>query len=115
LAVLAGLLESIPSLGPTLSALPAILLAFFTSGPVGALIVTIGYMIIQQLENTLIVPRVMANAVGLKPIVVIIAVATGFTLAGPLGALLSVPIAVLFQIAYEFYIDLQKLRAKGIV
>lgn len=115
LAVLAGLLESIPSLGPTLSAIPAILLAFFAGGPVSALLVTVGYMVIQQLENTLIVPRIMANAVGLKPIVVIIAVATGFTLAGPIGALLSVPVAVLFQIAYEFYIDLQKLRAKGIV
>jgi predicted PurR-regulated permease PerM len=115
LAVLAALLESIPNLGPSLSALPAILLAFFSNGALNAVLVTFGYMVIQQLENSLIVPKVMANAVGLKPIIVIIAVATGFTLGGPIGALLSVPVAVLFQIAYEFYIDLQKLRAKGIV
>jgi predicted PurR-regulated permease PerM len=115
LAVLAALLESIPSLGPTLSAIPAILVALLAMNPFTAVIVTIGYMIIQQLENTLIVPRIMANAVGLKPIIVIVSVATGFTLAGPIGALLSVPVAVLLQIAYEFYIDLQKLRAKGIV
>ncbi|KKR06235.1 MAG: hypothetical protein UT34_C0001G0275 [candidate division WS6 bacterium GW2011_GWF2_39_15] len=115
LAVLAGLLESIPNLGPTLSAIPAVILAFLATSPVNGLFVALGYGVIQQLENTIIVPKVMSNAVGLKPILVIIAVASGFTLAGPIGALLSVPVAVLLQIGYEFYLDLQKLEAEGIV
>ncbi len=115
LAVIAGLLEAIPNLGPIIAAVPALIMSLIAGGPVTTLMVAIAYFIIQQLENTIIVPKVMANAVGLKPIAVIIAVASGFTLAGPIGALLSVPVAVLLQIAYEFYVDLQKLKAKGIV
>lgn len=115
LAVIAGILESIPNLGPIISAVPAILIALVVGGPGMALAVIIGYLVIQQLENVVIVPRVMSNAVGLRPVLVIIAVTSGFTLGGPIAALLAVPVAVLFQIAYEFYIDLQKLKAKGIV
>ncbi len=115
LAVIAGLLEAIPNLGPVISAVPAVIIAFIVGGPGLALIVIIGYIVIQQLENVIIVPRIMSNAVGLRPVLVIIAVTSGFTLAGPIAALLAVPIAVLLQIAYEFYIDLQKLKAKGIV
>lgn len=115
LAVLAGLLESIPNLGPIISAVPATLFALIAGGPGSALVVLIGCVIIQQLENAVIVPRVMANAVGLKPIVVVIAVASGFTLAGPVGALISIPVVVLGEILFQFYQDLQKLKAKGIV
>lgn len=115
LAVLAGLLEAIPNLGPIISAVPATIFAFLAGGPASGLIVMIGCVIIQQLENAVIVPRVMANAVGLKPIIVIIAVAAGFTLGGPIGALLSIPVVVLIEIFYQFYQDLQKLKAKGIV
>ncbi len=115
LAVLAGLLESIPNLGPIISAVPATLFALIAGGPGSALIVLIGCVVIQQLENAVIVPRVMANAVGLKPIVVVIAVASGFTLSGPIGALISIPVVVLGEILFQFYQDLQKLKAKGIV
>lgn len=115
LAVIAGLLESIPTFGPIISAIPAVLFATIAQGPVTGAIVLVGCAIIQQLENSFIVPRVMSNAVGLRPIVVIIAVTTGFSLLGPIGALLSVPIAVLLEIAYQFYLDLLKLKAKGIV
>ncbi|HRI05362.1 MAG TPA: AI-2E family transporter [Candidatus Dojkabacteria bacterium] len=115
LAVLAGLLEAIPNLGPILASIPTILVALIAGSPVTAVFVALGYVLIQQLENTIIVPKVMAKAVGLKPIIIIVAVASGFTLAGPLGALLSVPVAVLLQIAYDFYLDLQKIEAEGIV
>lgn len=115
LAVLAGLLESIPNLGPIISAIPATLFALLAGGPGTALIVLVGCIIIQQLENAVIVPRVMANAVGLKPIVVVIAVSAGFTLGGPTGALISIPVVVLAEILFQFYQDLQKLKAKGIV
>lgn len=115
LAVLAGLLESIPSLGPTISAVPTVLVALLAGGPAMALITFVGSLIIQQLENTVIVPRVMSNAVGLKPVVVVIAVTAGFTLLGPIGALLSIPIVVVLEIFYQFFLDLQKLKAKGVV
>lgn len=113
LAVLAGLLEAIPNLGPMIAAIPTVIVALLASSPVSALFVGGGYFIIQQLENVLIVPKVMSKAVGLKPILVIVAVVSGFTLGGPLGALLSVPVAVLLQIAYDFYLDLQKIEAEN--
>ncbi len=113
LAVMAGILESIPSLGPTIALVPTVIIALLMTNPITALLVLAGYIVIQQLENTFIVPKVMSNAVGIKPIVVIIAVTIGFALAGPIGALLSVPIAVLIDIGITFYKDLQKLQAKG--
>ena len=100
LAILAGILEIVPVIGPIISAIPAIMIAFLIS-PLTAGLVAIMYFIIQQLENHLIVPQVMKKAVGLNPLVVIIAVAIGGKLLGIAGALLAVPITVVAQIITE--------------
>lgn len=97
LAILAGLLEVVPVIGPIISAIPAVVIAFLSS-PVLALIVGVVFFIIQQLENNLIVPQVMKRAVGLNPLIVILAVAIGGKLLGIAGALLAVPITVVIQI-----------------
>ncbi|MDD4607110.1 MAG: AI-2E family transporter [Patescibacteria group bacterium] len=97
LALIAGIMEIIPFIGPTLGALPAILLAFMQS-PLKALLVLILYIVIQQLENNLIVPHVMKKAVGLNPIVTIIAIAIGAKLAGVLGAIIAVPVVASLSI-----------------
>lgn len=100
LAILAGILEIVPVIGPIISAIPAIMIAFLIS-PVTAGLVAVMYFIIQQLENHLIVPQVMKKAVGLNPLVVILAVAIGGKLLGIAGALLAVPITVVLQIITE--------------
>lgn len=100
LAILAGILEIVPVIGPIISAIPAIMIAFLIN-PLTAGLVAIMYFIIQQLENHLIVPQVMKKAVGLNPLVVIIAVAIGGKLLGIAGALLAVPITVVAQIITE--------------
>jgi predicted PurR-regulated permease PerM len=100
LAILAGIMEIIPVIGPIISAIPAIMIAFLIS-PLTAGLVALLYFIIQQLENHLIVPQVMRKAVGLNPLVVIIAVAIGGRLLGISGALLAVPITVVAQIITE--------------
>lgn len=97
LALIAGVLEVIPVIGPIISAIPAVLLAF-TISPLLSVIVAVLYLVIQQLENHLIVPQVMKRAVGLNPLIVILAIAIGSRLLGIAGALLAVPIAVVFQI-----------------
>lgn len=97
LAIWAGLLEVVPVIGPIISAIPAILLAL-TISPVLAGATAVLYFVIQQLENHVIVPQVMRKAVGLNPLLVIIAVAVGGRLLGIGGALLAVPIAVVLQI-----------------
>ena len=97
MAVVAGILEVVPVIGPIISAIPAILVAL-TLSPVLAGGVTSMYFVIQQLENHVIVPQVMKKAVGLNPLLVILAVAVGGRLLGFGGALLAVPITVVLQI-----------------
>lgn len=97
LALLAGIMEVVPVIGPIISAIPAIGLAF-TVNPVLAAGVAALYFIIQQLENNLIVPQIMKRAVGLNPLIVIIAIAVGNRLLGVGGALLAVPLVVVIQI-----------------
>lgn len=97
LALLAAVMEVVPVIGPIIAAIPAIALAF-TISPVVTAGVAALYFVIQQLENHLIVPQVMKRAVGLNPLVVILAVAVGGRLLGIAGALLAVPIAVVLQI-----------------
>ena len=97
LAVLAGLLEIIAIIGPILAAIPAILAGLLVS-PILALAVAALYFIIQQLENNLIVPNVMRKAVGVNPLVTIIALMVGAKLAGILGAVLAVPVVVFVRI-----------------
>lgn len=90
LAVIAGMLEILPTLGPTISAIPAIIVAM-TISPGLALTVAIVYIIIQQLENSLLVPKIMQRAVGFNPVVVIISIMTGGTVMGVVGALIAIP------------------------
>ncbi len=97
LAFLAGILEIVPSIGPTLSAVPAILVALGSS-PVLALAVGALYFVIQQVENNFLVPRVMSKAVGLSPLIVIIALLIGLKLAGIAGAILAIPTVLLLEI-----------------
>ena len=92
LALLAGLLEVMPYMGPFLSAIPAVIIAFIFSPPL-ALVVAILYLIIQKTEGYVLVPKVMEKTVGTSPLVVLLALLIGFELAGVLGLLISVPLA----------------------
>ncbi|MDD5342335.1 MAG: AI-2E family transporter [Patescibacteria group bacterium] len=97
LALIAGLTEFVPIIGPIVGAVPAIFLSFAQS-PLKALLVLILYIVIQQLENNLIVPKVMQRSVGLNPIVVIIAMLIGAKLGGIIGMVLAIPIAAVIQV-----------------
>lgn len=100
LAFFAGILEIVPFLGPIISAIPAVFFSFLHS-PVLGISTVLLYFVIQQLENHLIVPKVMSKAVGLNPLVVIIAILVGAKLAGILGALLAVPVATGINVFLE--------------
>ncbi len=109
LALVAGLFEIIPYLGPLMSAIPAVFFAFAQS-PGKAVAVIILYFLIQQAENHLIVPKVMGKSVGLNPIVVILSILIGARLAGPVGAILAVPVATALAVYLE---DLADDKAKA--
>lgn len=90
LAILAGFLEIIPTLGPIIAAIPATIVALAIS-PVMAATVILVYTGIQLAENNILVPKIMEKAVGLNPVVIIIAILIGGNLLGVIGALLSIP------------------------
>ncbi|MEI8232630.1 MAG: AI-2E family transporter [bacterium] len=96
LAVIAGLLEAVPNLGPTIAAIPAIIIGL-TVSPIIALGTLILSIVIQQLENNIVVPKVMQSATGTEPLVTILVLLVGFTLGGIAGAVLSMPIYLTVQ------------------
>lgn len=100
LALIAGIGEMIPMVGPLISAVPAILVAF-TVSPGLALGVAVFFLIQQQLENAVLVPKLMGETVGLNAVTVISALVIGSELLGFSGALLAVPTAAIIQVLVE--------------
>ena len=96
LAIIAGLLEVIPNLGPVLSTVPAFFIAITQSYFLGFSTIAL-YFVVQQLENNLIVPYVMRKAVGINPIVTLIALIIGGRIGGVLGILLAIPLTLFFE------------------
>lgn len=92
LAILGGLLEIIPYFGPIMAAVPAIAIAFSIS-PVAAGMVAFGYFAINLVENQILIPKIMNKAIGLNPVLVILALLMGAKIAGFVGILLAVPLA----------------------
>jgi predicted PurR-regulated permease PerM len=103
LALLAGFLEILPNLGPTIAAFPAIIIAGFTLGLPMAGVITFFYIIVQQLENNLIVPKIMKDNADVNPLITILLILVGFKVAGVLGALLAVPFYILIRSAYSLW------------
>jgi predicted PurR-regulated permease PerM len=104
LALIAGLTEFIPYLGPILAAIPAVFLAF-TQAPMLALFTGVLYYIIQLVENNILVPKIMQKAVGLNPIVSIAVLLIGFKIAGVVGAILSIPVATAVSVFLKDVFD----------
>ena len=104
LGILAMVLEIVPMVGPVLSAIPGLILAFSQS-PILGIWVLVFYIAVQQIENHIFVPLILGKTLGLNPVTVIIALLVGGKIAGILGLLLAVPVAV---IIVEILDDLAK-------
>lgn len=91
LSVIAGVLELVPIIGPIIAAVPAVLLAA-TAGPVPVAAALLLYLMIQQVENNFLVPKIQGDAVELHPAIVMSAIIIGGSLAGLLGAILALPV-----------------------
>jgi predicted PurR-regulated permease PerM len=107
MALLAGVLEIIPYFGPWIAGIIAVLLTLTQSGW-ATLFVALLYLIIQQLENSVIVPKIIGKSVGLNPLIVVIAILVGFKLGGILGALVSVPIAAALSVFVVDFLNKRK-------
>jgi predicted PurR-regulated permease PerM len=100
LAIIAAIGEVIPMIGPIVSAVPAVIIAFIYS-PVQGLLTLVLYVVIQQLENNLVVPKVMERAVSLHPLAVMLALLAGSQLLGIAGAVLSVPVTAALSVIVD--------------
>jgi predicted PurR-regulated permease PerM len=100
LALIAGIGELIPMVGPFLSAIPAVAVAFSVS-PMMAVWVAVFWILQQQFENHFLVPKVMSTSVGVSAATVIIALMIGSSLLGILGALLAVPTAAILLVVVQ--------------
>lgn len=103
LAVFAGLLEAVPIIGPALGAIPAMIIGLSIS-PASALWVLVTTAIIQQLENSFLVPRVMKHAIGIRPLVTLLALLAFGSLFGILGVLIALPLAAVLQLLLDRYL-----------
>ena len=118
LALISGVMEFIPYIGPILALVPALIIGLGISWQV-ALAITILYLIIQQIENNILVPYVMSRSLDISPFLVFIVMIAGATLGGILGIILAVPIAAICRVFYLSYrnnrawLPVAKTRAKS--
>ncbi|MCY4080643.1 MAG: AI-2E family transporter [Caldilineaceae bacterium] len=109
LGLLSGALEFLPVIGPLAGAGAAIFVAFFQGDPSFgltplqfAIAVAVAMIVIQQVENTLLVPRIVGKALNLHPLLVMVSVIMGASLAGLLGAILAAPVVASIRILGEY-------------
>jgi len=109
LGLISGVLEIVPVIGPIVAGATAVLVGFISGAPLWKIVVTvIIYIAVQQLENHILVPKIMQKAVGLSPIIVILAILIGYKLLGFGGAILAVPIAAGISVFVKEYGNLQR-------
>ena len=109
LALIAAVGELVPNVGPIIAAIPLVAVGFLASPTQGLLALALA-VLIQQLENNLIVPRVMSRAVDLHPVVVMMAILSGNELLGIPGALLAVPVTASLSVIVD---EVQRERLQG--
>jgi predicted PurR-regulated permease PerM len=105
LGIIAGLLEFVPMFGPAIAGAIAVLVALFQGGnwwglsTLGlAAAVLIAFIVIQQIENNIFVPRIIGHSLNLSPLVVLLAALSGGILAGLLGVLLAAPVVATLRL-----------------
>jgi predicted PurR-regulated permease PerM len=110
LAVFTAVAEIIPVFGSLIAGAIAVMIGFSSGGiPIAAVVAGL-YIVINQFESNLIYPLIVKKIVGIPPLLVIVALIAGFTLAGFLGVLLSVPVAA---VLLEFIHDLDKRKTRA--
>ncbi|MBI4088616.1 AI-2E family transporter [Candidatus Kaiserbacteria bacterium] len=111
LAVFTAMVEIIPIFGSLLSGVVAVIVGFADGGVAIAAIVAGLYIVVNQFESNLIYPLIVKKIVGVPPLLVIVALIAGYTLAGFLGVLLSVPAAA---VLLEFITDFDKRKRRTV-
>ena len=107
LALISAIGELIPVVGPILAAVPAVAVASTVSLQKVILVIAF-FLVQQQVENHVLVPKVMSRQVGVSPVAVIVALLVGGRLLGIVGALLAVPTVAILQVLFSELLDLKE-------
>jgi len=100
LGLVAGLFEVIPNIGPTLSAILASIVGF-SEAPVKGFLAIGLFILIQELENNILVPKIMGKVTGFSPIVVILALLVGAEFMGFVGAIIAIPLTMIISVVVK--------------
>ncbi|MDD5731327.1 MAG: AI-2E family transporter [Patescibacteria group bacterium] len=107
LGIIAFFLEAVPTVGPIIAAIPAVIIAYMDA-PWKAVVVLIFATLIQQLENQFLVPKIMQKALGISPFVTLVALLVGGKLAGVMGVLLAVPTVAALSVLSKEWPNIRK-------
>lgn len=103
LALLVGILEIVPTIGPIVAVIPAIIVGFGISPLTGLAAAALSFLM-HQLENYVFVPNVMQKSVGVSPIITLISLVIGLKIAGVVGAILAVPVVITIEIMTKEFV-----------
>ena len=109
LGVLAGLLEVVPNIGPVVASVPAAVVGFGISPISGFAVIALSFLI-QQVENYVLVPKIMEKSAGINPVVTLLSLLVGFRLAGIAGAILAVPVIITLRVIINEYYTSPRLE-----
>jgi len=112
LAILAGLLEILPSMGPTIAAIPAVAIAGLQMDTWHGVAVLILYIVIQQVENNFLVPKIMQENAHIDPLAAILSILIGFQMLGIIGGLLAVPAYIVLRTGVSAWKKSQLMATK---
>jgi predicted PurR-regulated permease PerM len=101
LGAFTGIASIVPLVGPIIGAIPAILVALFTAGPLKALVVLVLFVIVFEIQSHVLTPVVIGKAVGVTPLVIFLAILAGAEADGVLGMLLAVPLAGIARVVID--------------
>ncbi|MDG1950678.1 MAG: AI-2E family transporter [bacterium] len=100
LAIIAGVLEIVPYLGPIIAVVPALMIGLAQAPIIGLSVLGL-YLLIQQVENNILVPKIMQKVTGLNPVISILALLVGLKAGGVAGAILAIPLAMMSVVILE--------------
>lgn len=111
LGVWAGITELIPYVGPVIGAIPGIILAFSISPLIGILALAL-YIIVQQVEANILVPKIMQRAVGLSPVIIILALLIGAKVSGLVGIIIAIPAAAALSVIIMEWTQIKEIYSR---
>lgn len=114
IGIIAGICNMIPYVGPVVGTVLAVIMALLSGEPITALWAIIGMLVVQQVDNNLLAPKIVGDSVGLHPVFTMLAILVGGNVGGLIGMLIGVPVAasmkILFSKWYAYHMEKQELK-----